>query len=118
VAGRTVAANQLVQTTYDLIKYMETLENQQAFIKEIYTGGKAAYMYNLMTSQREKMDIYRTLFNVMPSPPGTPGASVSVPEAETAAIPLLLYLFGGLGFCALVTMILKPEKIRENEGTV
>ena len=118
VAGRTVAANQLVQTSYDLIKYMETLENQQAFIKEIYTGGKAAYMYNLMTSQREKMDIYRTLFNVMPSPPGTPGASTLViaPVAETAAMPVLLYLFGGLGFCALVTMILKPEKSRESEG--
>ena len=75
-------------------------------------------MYNLMTSQREKMDIYRTLFNVMPSPPGTPGASTLViaPVAETAAMPVLLYLFGGLGFCALVTMILKPEKSRESEG--
>jgi hypothetical protein len=77
-------------------------------------------MYNLMTSQREKMDVYRTLFNVMPSPPGTPGAFVpmAAPEVETPAIPVLLYLFGGLGFCALVTMILKPEKGKLTGETV
>ncbi len=111
VAGRTVAANQLVQTTYALIKYMETLENQQAFIKEVYTGGQSAYMYNLITAQREKMDIYRALFMVMPSPTAT--TTAVVPEFQTAAIPVLLYLFGGLGLCALLTMLLKPDRNKQ-----
>lgn len=108
VAGRTVAASQMVDTAYALIKHMETLENQQAFIKEIYTGGQSAYMYNLITSQREKMELYRTIFNSVPAP-----TAAAAPAVQTAVIPVLLYLFGGLGLCALVTIILKTAKPAE-----
>ena len=104
VAGRTVAANQMVETANALIKYMATLQDQQVFIKEVYTGGQSAYMYNLLTSQREMMELYRAIFNSVPSP-----AAAAAPVVQTAVIPVFSYLFGGLGLCALVTILLKTD---------
>ena len=106
--GRTVSAQQAINTTQLLIKYLGTLESQDAFISEVYSGGKSSILYNLMAAQREKMDIYRTLFTVMPSPGQTTAATA--PPAPMAVVPVGLYLSGGLGLCALVTMVLRPEK--------
>lgn len=107
LVGRTVSAGQAIDTTQALIRHLATLTSQDAFIQEVYAGGKASILYNLMAAQREKMDIYRTLFIVMPSPGQS---AASEPPVQTAAIPVLLYLFGGLGLCALLTMLLKPGR--------
>jgi len=104
VAGRTVAAGQVVDTALALIKNINLMENQDAFIKEVYAGGQASVMYNLLAAHREKMDIYRALFIALPSPATTP----SVPAQQTGIVPVLSYLFGGLGLCALITMLLLP----------
>ena len=104
--GRTVAAGQAIDNAFALIKHINSLESQDAFIKEVYVGGQASIMYNLLAAQREKMDIYRALFIAMPSP----NATAAVPIQQTAVIPVLLYLFGVLGFCALITMSLRPGK--------
>lgn len=112
LVGRTIAGNQALDTVAALIKYLGTLESQDAFIQEVYSGGKSSILYNLMAAQREKMDIYHTLFVVMPSPgqTSTTPAVVTTPTVQTAAIPVLLYLFGGLGLCALATMLIKPVR--------
>lgn len=108
--GRTVSAGQAINTTQLLIKYLGTLENQDAFISEVYSGGKSSILYNLMAAQREKMDIYRALFTVMPAPGQTAPAATIAPPPQMAVVPVLLYLSGGLGLCALVTMLLRPGK--------
>lgn len=112
LVGRTVAGNQALDTVTTLIKYLGTLESQDAFIQEVYSGGKSSILYNLMAAQREKMDIYHTLFVVMPSPGQTTAtpAVVTTPTVQTAAIPTVLYLLAGLGLCALAAMLFKPGR--------
>lgn len=108
LVGRTVASGQVIETAFALIKYINSLESQDAFIKEVYAGGQSSYMYNLMAAQREKMDLYLVLI-ALPSATG-PAATDTVTAQQTPAVPLLLYLFGILGVCALATMALKPGK--------
>lgn len=112
LVGRSVAANQVVESTYALINYINAMESQDVFIKEVYANGQATWMYNLVTAQREKMDIYRALFVALPTPPGTtvfkPTDTPAVATSTTTSqpvMPILLYLFGGLGLCALFTLI-------------
>jgi hypothetical protein len=68
LAGRSVAGNQGVEIVYALLKHMDTLESQDAFIKEIYSGGLSGHMYNLATAYREKMSLYRSIFITIPGP--------------------------------------------------
>jgi len=63
-AGRSVSADQAIDTAIALLKHASTLENLDAFVKEIYTGGQSAYMYNLLTAYREKMALYAELMKL------------------------------------------------------
>ena len=68
LAGRSVAASQGIETAYALLKHLNTLNGQDEFVKEIYTGGQSAHMYNLLTAYREKMDLYQYVFVTVPGP--------------------------------------------------
>ena len=68
LAGRSVAASQGIETAYAMLAYVTTLESQEEFIKQIYTGGMSAHMYNLITAYREKMDLYKSIFITVPGP--------------------------------------------------
>jgi hypothetical protein len=74
-AGGAVAASQAVITGLALIKRTAAMESLDAFVKEIYSGGQAAYMYNLVGAYREKMDLYAELMKLR--------AEQSKPEAAT-----------------------------------
>jgi len=58
IAGRSVAAAQAVETTMTLLKHVMSLDSQDSFVSEIYSGGTSAYMYNLVGAHREKMELY------------------------------------------------------------
>ncbi len=118
LVGRSVAANQVVESTYALINYINAMESQDTFIKEVYANGQATWMYNLVTAQREKMDIYHALFVALPTPPGTTTFTPTNPTSATAknpaqattstpqaVMPVVLYILGGLGLCALITLV-------------
>jgi len=60
-AGRSVSASHAIATATSLLKHAATLEKQEDFRKEIYTGGLAAYMYNLLGAHRDKMQLYGEL---------------------------------------------------------
>ena len=114
--GRTVVSGQVIDTAFALIKYINSLESQDAFIKEVYAGGQASIMYNLLAAQREKMDLYRSLFIALQLPATGGTNTASMPAPQTAVVPLLLYLFGILGLCALVSMMLRPDQSGSTPG--
>lgn len=61
IAGRAVAASQAVNTAIALARHVVGLESQEALVKEVYSQGLTAYMYNLVGAYREKMDLYGEL---------------------------------------------------------
>lgn len=107
LAGRSMAANQAVETAFTFLKYIVTLESQDQFIKEIYTGGKSAHMYNLLTAYREKMDLYKAIFDNVPGP-GQIVETASEKTTDTAAgeTTMVPYLVGFLLFGIVVIGLL------------
>jgi hypothetical protein len=61
VVGRSVAASKALRAAYDLIKHVNSLENVDDFVTEIYSGGMSAQMYNLITAYRERMELYKAI---------------------------------------------------------
>jgi hypothetical protein len=110
LAGRALAANQGIETTYALLKHVNDLESQEEFIKEIYSAGMSAYMYNLITAYREKMDLYKSIFITVPGPGQvTPGpVTGTVAEVKT---PILPYAIALTVFCMVVIGMLIRKKI-------
>ncbi|NNE36663.1 MAG: hypothetical protein HKN08_00035 [Gammaproteobacteria bacterium] len=113
LAGRSMAANQAVETAFSFLKYITALENQDIFITEIYSGGQSAHMYNLLTSYREKMSLYKAIFDNVPGPDQiidslTEDAAVTEAD-ETSTVPYLvgILLFG----IVVVGLVLKKQSI-------
>lgn len=90
LAGRSVAASQGIKTTYELLRHINTLENADEFIREIYSGGMSAQMYNLVTSYRQKMDLYREIFIKVPGPGQMPVTTTAASNVSQS-ISLLPY---------------------------
>jgi hypothetical protein len=114
LAGRSLAGNQGVETAYALLKHIDTLESQEAFVKEIYSSGQSAYMYNLVTAYREKMELYKSIFINVPGP----GQQQITPEAtsnNTVAEPVSILPYGiALAlFSILVVGMLVRKRARE-----
>ncbi len=113
LAGRSMAANQAVETAFSFLKYIVTLENQDVFIKEIYSGGQSAHLYNLLTAYREKMALYKAVFDNVPGPDQVVepamGETVLAEVEETTTVPYLvgLLLFG----IVVIGLILKKQSL-------
>lgn len=58
-AGRAFSADRGVRVARSFIEHLARLESQDTFVKEVYSLGKAAYMYDLIGGYREQMDLYR-----------------------------------------------------------
>ncbi len=111
LAGRSVAASQGIKTTYELLKHINTLESADEFIREIYTGGMSAQMYNLITAYRQKMDLYREIFVKVPGPgqmPVTSGVASEIPRS-ISLLPYVLIL--GLTCIAIVAYLIKNKAV-------
>jgi hypothetical protein len=112
LAGRSVAASQGIETAFALLKHVNTLESQDEFVKEIYSGGQSAHMYNLLTAYREKMDLYRYIFVTVPGAqqqPGGSGEQSTTDETVTQdnIVPLVI---AGLAFFVMITGIVLGKK--------
>ena len=59
--GRTAAASRALQACIALIGHAATLESQEAFVKEFYAHGLAAYLYELLEAHKDRMDLYGEL---------------------------------------------------------
>ena len=116
LAGRSVAASQGIKTTYELLRHINTLESVDEFIKEIYSGGMSAQMYNLVTSYREKMDLYKEIFVKVPGPgqmPVTTSVSTDVPQS----ISLLPYAIILTITCvAMFAYLVRTRSVPDNSG--
>jgi PAS domain-containing protein len=111
LAGRSVAASQALGTAYDLLRHIDTLESQDTFIREIYSKGTASYMYQLLSAQREKIDLYQALFNSVPAPVMTTAEDFDQAAANPAQSRLLPYSLGALILCIVLAWYLKKKKI-------
>lgn len=113
LAGRSMAANQAVETAFTFLKYITTLESQDQFIKEIYSGGQSAHMYNLLTAYREKMDIYKEIFINVPGPgqiiETTLVEDTTIATQETTYVPYLVGIL--LFFIVVIGMILRKQSM-------
>ena len=105
LAGRALAASQGIETAFALLKYVNTLESQEAFVKEIYSGGISAYMYNLITAYREKMDLYKSIFITIPGPGQQPTETASetpVMEQPSTLPYIIALIISGLVIVGLL----------------
>ena len=113
LAGRSIAANQAVETAFALLKYIITLESQDQFIKEIYSGEQSAHMYNLLTAYREKMDLYKEIFINVPGPNQIIETALDedaiIETRETMVVPYLVGIL--LFFIVVVGMILRKQSM-------
>ena len=60
-AGRSVAAGMAMETTIALIDYIGTLGNAAEFEEDLHMEGKGAYMFDLMDSYTDTMELYAEL---------------------------------------------------------
>lgn len=67
-AGRTVTGSHAVETAIALIDYMHSLDDHLAFEDELHEEGKGAYMYDLLESYRDRMEVYRELIRRTATP--------------------------------------------------
>ena len=113
LAGRSMAASQAVETAFAFLKYITTLESQDQFIKEIYSGGPSAHMYNLITAYREKMGLYKAIFDNVPGPAQATAAVVEeLSETQVSEPGLVPYMVGLLLFCIVVIgMVLRKKSM-------
>ncbi len=113
LAGRSMAANQAVETAFAFLKYITTLESQDQFIKEIYSGGQSAHMYNLLTAYREKMELYKEIFINVPGPnqiiETTLEEDATIQTSETTAVPYFVGIL--LFFIAVIGLILRKQSM-------
>jgi hypothetical protein len=63
--GRTAAASRSLDACIALIAHAATLENKDAFIKEFYSRGTAAYLYELLEAHKDRMALYGELTAAM-----------------------------------------------------
>ncbi len=66
--GRTAAASRALEASVALIGRAAALENQEAFVKEFYAHGLAAYLYELLEAHKDRMDLYGELTAIAESP--------------------------------------------------
>jgi hypothetical protein len=111
LAGRSVTASQSLETAYTLLRHVNTLESQDAFIKEIYSDGLSSYMYKLLTTQRQQIELYKNLFNSVPAPVKTTAEDFAGTPTSPALATLLLYMFGVLILCLVFVWYLKKKKV-------
>jgi hypothetical protein len=62
--GRTAAASRSLEASILLITHAATLESKDAFIKEFFSRGQAAYLYELLEAHKDRMDLYGELMAV------------------------------------------------------
>jgi hypothetical protein len=62
--GRTAAASRSLEASISLIRHAATLDNREAFSKEFYSGGTAAFLYELLEAHKDRMDLYGELMAV------------------------------------------------------
>jgi hypothetical protein len=111
LAGRSVAASQGVKTTYELLKHINTLESVDDFIREIYSGGMSAQMYNLVTAYRQKMDLYREIFVKVPGPGQMP-TNTSAASGTPQSISLFPYaIILALACIAMFAYLIKNKVV-------
>ena len=60
-AGRSMVAGIAMETTIALINYIGSLENAAAFEDDLHMEGKGAYMFDLMDSYTDTMELYAEL---------------------------------------------------------
>ena len=111
LAGRSVAASQALGTAYELLKHIDTLESQDDFIREIYLKGKASQMYQLLSAQREKIDLYKALFNSIPDPARKTTSDFEEATATPTLSKFLPYLLGALILCIVLAWYLKKKNL-------
>ena len=109
LAGRSVAASQALETAYNLLKHIDTLENQDVFIREIYSKGTASYMYQLLSTHREKIDLYKALFNSVPDPVRKTTSDFGEATTTPALSKFLPYVLGALILCIVLALYLKKN---------
>ena len=63
-AGRSMVAGIAMETAIALIDYIATLENPAAFEEDLHLEGKGAYMFDLMDSYTDTMDLYVELAKI------------------------------------------------------
>jgi hypothetical protein len=69
--GRTAAASRSLDASISLISHAATLEDRDAFVKEFYSRGLAAYLYELLEAHKDRMDLYGELMAVVEQPDET-----------------------------------------------
>lgn len=62
--GRTAAASRSLEASISLIRHAAGLESKDAFVKEFYSRGMAAYLYELLEAHKDRMDLYGELMAV------------------------------------------------------
>jgi hypothetical protein len=63
-AGRSMVASFAMETTIALIDYIASLDDPAAFEEDLHIGGKGAYMFDLMDSYTDTMDLYVELAKI------------------------------------------------------
>jgi len=62
--GRTAAASRSLEASITLIAHAATLESKDAFVKEFYSRGPAAILYELLEAHKDRMDLYGELIAI------------------------------------------------------
>lgn len=71
MSGRSVAAGAALTACVALLARASDLETQDAFIGELYSGGPAARLLELVDAHRDRMDLYEALTGLQPATAGT-----------------------------------------------
>lgn len=111
LAGRSVAASQSIETSFALLNHINTLKNQEEFIKEIYSGGMSAHLYNLVTSYREKMDLYKFIFITVPGPGQQQAAEIESGKITKDRDSTQSYGIAAAIFCLVMIGMLSKKRV-------